>query len=120
MMIMELNIYVQKSFIICLEEELNTSTKLLGVEYGYDEYVFGFNIIPNMNTILVDLNNMRPIDFTKVKVPGLAAFYRAATKEMQETIKSSFYTLVYNYSTIEDWSGKHTILTQMASTISQI
>ena len=108
------------SKIIYSGEELKDSIKLLGEEYGFKKIVFGFNIIPNMNTILVDLNNMGQIDFTNVKVLGLTAFYRASSDEMQETIKSSFYTLVYNYSTIEDWSGKHPILTQMASTISQI
>ena len=108
------------SKIIYSEEEINKSVKLLGNEYGYNKIDFGFNIIPNMNTILVDLNNMGQIDFTNVKVLGLTAFYRASSKEMQETIKSSFYTLVYNYSTIEDWSERHPVLTQMASTISQI
>lgn len=108
------------SKIIYSEEELNESVKLLGEEYGYNKIVFGFNIIPNMNTILVDLNNMSPIDFTNVKVLGITAFYRASTKEMQETIKSSFYTIVYNYSTIEDWGERHPILSKMASTIEKI
>ena len=104
------------SAIVFSEEELNKKIKLLGQEYGYDKTNFQFNIIPNVNYIVANPVTKAP-DFTNVEIRNLTAYTRSISNEMRDSLKCSFLNLAHPYSNARDWSDKHPVLSQLASTI---
>lgn len=104
------------STILFSEEELNKRIKLFGHEYGYDKTNFQFNLIPFINSVVAIQGTKAP-DFTNVEIRNLTAYTRSISEEMRESLKCSFLNLAHSYSDVKDWSCRHPILSQMASTI---
>ena len=108
------------SWVICSEGELKEKLRLYGDDYHYLKRSCIFNICPNMNSVVNHMVEARDFDYTNVRIKDLIVCLRAGTQEMADALMSCFDIEHFSYSDIDEWSQKHPVLSQMASTILNI